>query len=204
MNISRTRRLINQTNINNLLVNDLNDLKFSDVKLSVLADIGRASFIYDMRNIKEVFVFPKIWYRRSLARRVFLGEEPITTVPTSSSAYQFQNSTRNSQTPPSTPKRRTSISSTFTKTKLATKSSTLDSPMLSDEINKIQQSKLQRTNEYLDNQNRFLRKKQNETNEKNVLHNNNSSNWQTLVLVSINLSELEVKMNVGNVMGHVR
>ena len=30
-----------------------------------------------MRNIKEVFVFPKIWYRRSLARRLFLGEESV-------------------------------------------------------------------------------------------------------------------------------
>jgi hypothetical protein len=30
-----------------------------------------------MRNIKEVFVFPKIWYRKSLARRVFLGEDSV-------------------------------------------------------------------------------------------------------------------------------
>ena len=43
----------------------------------MLADIGSSSFIYDLRNIKEVFVFPKIWYRRSLARRLFLGEESV-------------------------------------------------------------------------------------------------------------------------------
>lgn len=50
-------------------------MMLNDVKLSVIADIGMTTFVYDMRNIKEVFVFPKIWYRRSLARRVFLGEE---------------------------------------------------------------------------------------------------------------------------------
>lgn len=54
-----------------------NSNSFNDVKLSVIADIGTTSFVYDMRNIKEVFVFPKIWYRRSLARRVFLGEETV-------------------------------------------------------------------------------------------------------------------------------
>jgi hypothetical protein len=53
----------------------------NDVKLSVLADIGNTSFIYDMRNIKEVFVFPKIWFRRSLARRLFLGEENAAVPP---------------------------------------------------------------------------------------------------------------------------
>lgn len=66
VNISRSRKaLSNQNTLNN------------DVRLSILADVGNTSFVYDMRNIKEVFVFPKIWYRRSLVRRVFLGEEPI-------------------------------------------------------------------------------------------------------------------------------
>jgi len=51
----------------------------NEVKLSVLADIGSSSFIYDMHNIKEVFIFPKIWYRRSLARRLFFGDDPLLT-----------------------------------------------------------------------------------------------------------------------------
>lgn len=49
----------------------------NDVKLSILADIGSSSFVYDMHNIKEVFIFPKIWYRRSLARRLFFGDETV-------------------------------------------------------------------------------------------------------------------------------
>ncbi len=57
----------------------------NEVKLSVLADIGSSSFIYDMHNIKEVFIFPKIWYRRSLARRLFFGDEPLITTYNSGS-----------------------------------------------------------------------------------------------------------------------
>jgi hypothetical protein len=71
----------------------------NDVKLSVLADIGNTSFIYDMRNIKEVFVFPKIWFRRSLARRLFLGEEnaapqtPLTPTPQMPNGESFRMGT---------------------------------------------------------------------------------------------------------------
>jgi hypothetical protein len=58
----------------------------NDVKLSILADVGNSSFVYDMRNIKEVFVFPKIWYRRSLARRVFLGEDSTAAAAAAAAA----------------------------------------------------------------------------------------------------------------------
>lgn len=68
------------------LSSSTNRSSLNDVKLSVIADIGTTSFVYDMRNIKEVFVFPKIWYRRSLARRVFLGEESSTTGTTTAAA----------------------------------------------------------------------------------------------------------------------
>jgi len=44
--------------------------------LLALCDIGSASFKYDMRRLLEILALPKAWYRRSLARRMFLGEEP--------------------------------------------------------------------------------------------------------------------------------
>lgn len=37
-------------------------------------DIGSASFKYDMRRLTEILAFPKAWYRRSIVRRLFLGE----------------------------------------------------------------------------------------------------------------------------------
>ncbi len=40
-----------------------------------ICDIGSASFKYDMRRLTEILALPKAWYRRTLARRLFLGEE---------------------------------------------------------------------------------------------------------------------------------
>jgi hypothetical protein len=143
VNISRSRRLLNQNSSN----------QFNDVKLSVLADISQARFSCDMRNIKEILEFPRIWYRRTLARRLFLGEEPIVT------------NKSNSQSP--------SHHSSFSK------------PLLIKSHH----------NRSFDNPN---------TKQRQSSNHHSASNWQTLVLVSINLSQLEVKMSVGNVLGDVR
>lgn len=132
MNISRSRRHLNQNSSN----------QFNDVKLSVLADIGLAAFSCDMRNIKEILEFPRIWYRRSLARRLFLGEEPIVTNKSPSHPLLIKSHHNRSFDNPSTKQRQSS-------------------------------------------------------------NHHSASNWQTLVLVSINLSQLEVKMSVGNVLGQV-
>jgi len=35
---------------------------------------GKASFKYDMRRLSEILSFPRAWYRRSIARRLFLGD----------------------------------------------------------------------------------------------------------------------------------
>ena len=146
VNISRTRRL-NQNSSN----------QYNDVKLSVLADIERASIVYDMRDLKEILEFPKIWYKSGLARRLFLGEESVKK--------NKSHSNRESQSPP--PYNHHSNSPT----PLLIKSS----QSRSFEYNKKRQ---------------------------NNLHL--ASNWQTLVLVSINLSQLDVRMNVGNVLGQVK
>ena len=42
---------------------------------SAVCDIGSAAFKYDMRRLGEILSFPKSWYRRNLARRLFLGDE---------------------------------------------------------------------------------------------------------------------------------
>lgn len=39
-----------------------------------IIDIGSASFKYDMRRLTEILAFPKAWYRRSIVRRMFLGD----------------------------------------------------------------------------------------------------------------------------------
>lgn len=42
-----------------------------------MCDIGSASFKYDMRRLSEILAFPRAWYRRSIARRLFLGDQTI-------------------------------------------------------------------------------------------------------------------------------
>jgi Fragile site-associated protein C-terminus len=44
------------------------------VRFSTLIDIGSASFKYDMRRLPEILAFPKAWYRRTIVRRLFLGD----------------------------------------------------------------------------------------------------------------------------------
>lgn len=44
------------------------------IRFSALCDVGSASFKYDMRRLTEILAFPKAWYRRSIARRMFLGD----------------------------------------------------------------------------------------------------------------------------------
>ncbi|KAL1138267.1 hypothetical protein AAG570_009956 [Ranatra chinensis] len=39
-----------------------------------IVDIGSASFKYDMRRLTEILAFPKAWYRRTIMRRLFLGD----------------------------------------------------------------------------------------------------------------------------------
>ncbi len=73
-NISRTRYTVMENN-GELL---------NSIQLSVIGQISKAQFEYDIRRFSEILTFPKIWYNRSLARRLFLGDENIPTrIPTS-------------------------------------------------------------------------------------------------------------------------
>lgn len=39
-----------------------------------IVDVGSAWFKYDMRRLSEILAFPKAWYRRTIVRRMFLGD----------------------------------------------------------------------------------------------------------------------------------
>ena len=57
----------------------------NNIQLSVIGQISKAQFEYDIKRFSEILTFPKIWYNRSLARRLFLGDETLpTTIPTAS------------------------------------------------------------------------------------------------------------------------
>ncbi|XP_072351818.1 bridge-like lipid transfer protein family member 1 isoform X7 [Scyliorhinus torazame] len=54
-----------------------NKMETTLINISAVCDIGSASFKYDMRRLSEILAFPKAWYRRSIARRLFLGDQTI-------------------------------------------------------------------------------------------------------------------------------
>uniref|UniRef100_H2YW78 Bridge-like lipid transfer protein family member 1 C-terminal domain-containing protein n=1 Tax=Ciona savignyi TaxID=51511 RepID=H2YW78_CIOSA len=76
MNIVRTRRGTPSLNLEtsqsfNIKINEPQKVV---INLSALLDIGKASFKYDMRRLSEILAFPRAWYRKSIARRIFFGE----------------------------------------------------------------------------------------------------------------------------------
>ncbi|KAH9636968.1 hypothetical protein HF086_008229 [Spodoptera exigua] len=63
--LSRSRKLDFQTD---------QDQSKATVRFSTIVDVGSASFKYDMRRLGEILAFPKAWYRRTIVRRMFLGD----------------------------------------------------------------------------------------------------------------------------------
>ena len=73
INISRTR----------VIVIDQDGQPLNRIQLSAIAQISKAQFEYDIRRFSEILTFPKIWYNRTLARRLFLGDENLpSNLPT--------------------------------------------------------------------------------------------------------------------------
>ncbi|XP_077984720.1 bridge-like lipid transfer protein family member 1 [Glandiceps talaboti] len=73
VNLSRSRR--GQPISSETLTTAGSNARLHDSYTSVVCDVGSASFKYDMRRLTEILAFPKAWYRRSIARRLFLGDE---------------------------------------------------------------------------------------------------------------------------------
>ncbi|OWR42726.1 hypothetical protein KGM_210934 [Danaus plexippus plexippus] len=55
------------------------DQSKATVRFSTIVDVGSASFKYDMRRLSEILAFPRAWYRRSIVRRLFLGDVSVHT-----------------------------------------------------------------------------------------------------------------------------
>ncbi|XP_076826116.1 bridge-like lipid transfer protein family member 1 isoform X2 [Clavelina lepadiformis] len=104
--------------------------------ISTLVDIGKASFKYDMRRLSEILAFPRAWYRRSIARRLFFGD--TTDERSQTDDERFQDS-------PLTPKK--------------------NAPPKSEPASQ-------------------------------------HDDWQAVVLFGLNMSRLDVQMNMSNVMGN--
>ncbi|XP_041357043.1 transmembrane protein KIAA1109-like isoform X2 [Gigantopelta aegis] len=73
VNICRSRKM--EIRMESSMSKSESNIRSNMVHFSAICDIGTASFKYDMRRLSEILALPKAWYRRNLARRLFLGDD---------------------------------------------------------------------------------------------------------------------------------
>ncbi|XP_053786570.1 bridge-like lipid transfer protein family member 1 isoform X10 [Desmodus rotundus] len=185
------------------------------INISAVCDIGSASFKYDMRRLSEILAFPRAWYRRSIARRLFLGDQTIN-LPTSGpgtpdsiegvsqhlspessrKAYcrtweQPSQSASFTHMPPSPSVFSEHLANSTMSPGAAAQS--LKSPA-SVRSRSVSDSSVPRRDS--------LSKTSTPFNKSNKAASQQGTPWETLVVFAINLKQLNVQMNMSNVMGN--
>ncbi|XP_054419437.1 bridge-like lipid transfer protein family member 1 isoform X3 [Pteronotus mesoamericanus] len=185
------------------------------INISAVCDIGSASFKYDMRRLSEILAFPRAWYRRSIARRLFLGDQTIN-LPTSGpgtpdsvegvsqhlspessrKAYcrtweQPSQSASFTHMPPSPSVFSEHVANSAMSPGAAAQS--LKSPA-SARCRSVSDSSVPRRDS--------LSKTSTPFNKSNKAASQQGTPWETLVVFAINLKQLNVQMNMSNVMGN--
>ncbi|MFT7806383.1 uncharacterized protein KIAA1109 homolog isoform X8 [Arapaima gigas] len=168
------------------------------INISAVCDIGSASFKYDMRRLSEILAFPRAWYRRSIARRLFLGDQTVnmgTSIPgTPESAengvqrFSPEASRRSHWRPgdpltPSSPSTFGEHTLSHTKSPAATRSRNMSDSSASrrDSVTRMATPSSTKNSKPSSQQ---------------------GAPWETLVVFAINLKQLNVQMNMSNVMGN--
>ncbi|XP_010290090.1 PREDICTED: uncharacterized protein KIAA1109-like, partial [Phaethon lepturus] len=185
------------------------------INISAVCDIGSASFKYDMRRLSEILAFPRAWYRRSIARRLFLGDQTINlpasgpgtpdsiegvsqhlSPESSRKAYcrtweqpcQSASFTHMAQSPNVFSEHNASSSMSP-----GTASHSLKSPAVTRSRSVSDSSVPQRDT---------LSKTSTPFNKSNKAGSQQGTPWETLVVFAMNLKQLNVQMNMSNVMGN--
>lgn len=142
--------------------------------IPAITDIGSASFKYDMRRLTEILAFPKAWYRRSIVRRMFLGDLSM-----SASHAEEDNSAGTTSAVAKTKSERSPLLNNKDKLRLG----------LEQEGGRPGRGKA-------------FSVESNHSNSPSPDMKSWTA-WETLVLFAINFKKLNVHMNMGNVMGNV-
>ncbi|KAK7904615.1 hypothetical protein WMY93_017222 [Mugilogobius chulae] len=193
------------------------NLEFVKVSLSRMrrtgapsvCDIGSASFKYDMRRLGEILAFPKAWYRRSIARRLFLGDQTIN-LPASGPAtpdsaetqhlspessrkayWRTWDGSSGAQHGPQSPN---VFSEHSTGSNMSPALSHLKSPG-PGRTRSVSDSSAPRRDSMSKTSTPSFAKNGKATGQQ-------GSPWETLVVFAINLKQLTVQMNMSNVMGN--
>ncbi|XP_032872772.1 transmembrane protein KIAA1109 homolog isoform X2 [Amblyraja radiata] len=184
------------------------------INISAVCDIGSASFKYDMRRLSEILAFPRAWYRRSIARRLFLGDQTINfpaSGPVTPDSLESQH-----LSPESTRKAywrtwdQTAQSSSYSHVAQtanvfndhASSNSTSPAGMM----HSVKSPSVIRSRTISDSsasrRDSITKISTTAFNKNGKLANQQAAPWETLVVFAINLKQLNVQMNMSNVMGN--
>ncbi|XP_069702783.1 bridge-like lipid transfer protein family member 1 isoform X3 [Periplaneta americana] len=188
-------------------------LKSSDqgqavIRFSTIIDIGSASFKYDMRRLTEILAFPKAWYRRSIVRRLFLGDLSISA--TYSEGEESSPSSLEDEhllAAPQSLGRSNMLDSSGRNIGdghgLSRSAPTTErSPMLPtrERLRLSLENDISRHARFRDSSGG---RQSSKPDTPSPSEQKSGSAWETLVLFAVNFTRLNVHMNMGNVMGNV-
>jgi hypothetical protein len=178
--ITRSRKLNFESNLPRKSIDQRSSR--AKIRFNSIIDIGAASFKYDMRRLTEILAFPKAWYRRSIIRRLFLGD--LSVQQSNLNDDDMDAAALNSNLNRS-PNEKSPLFLTKQKMKLNLE-------------NEMKGAGTSATAGGAKSKGKFSSPETSTS----PTGDHQYSSWETLVLFAINFTKLNVQMNMGNVMGN--
>ncbi|XP_052898709.1 bridge-like lipid transfer protein family member 1 [Anopheles moucheti] len=193
----------------NIVETSMSSRKHSDqaskatIRFSTIVDIGSASFKYDMRRLTEILAFPKAWYRRSIVRRMFLGD--LGMQQTSMCDLEIPIIPEGSVDGHSMGRSGARDAAMDMESRLGGRGENMNRERLRLSLENIGMgttggsggSSASSTARIKDQKSSSLDSTSSPSDVNQV------TSWETLVLFAINFTKLNVQMNMGNVMGNI-
>ncbi|XP_056616066.1 bridge-like lipid transfer protein family member 1 isoform X1 [Triplophysa dalaica] len=201
VSLSRMRRAGCPAFIDTLLAGKGGKMDTTLINISAVCDIGSASFKYDMRRLSEILAFPRAWYRRSIARRLFLGDQTINLPASGPATPDSVESIAQHLSPESSRK-------AYWRTWDGQTTQHPSSSVFSDATTSHAHLKSPATGRSRSVSDSSAPRRDSVTKTSTPSFRNGKaaaqlgSPWETLVVFAINLKQLNVQMNMSNVMGN--
>ncbi|XP_028932278.1 transmembrane protein KIAA1109 homolog isoform X4 [Ornithorhynchus anatinus] len=185
------------------------------INISAVCDIGSASFKYDMRRLSEILAFPRAWYRRSIARRLFLGDQTINLPASGPGTPDSIEGVSQHLSPESSrkaycrtweqPSQSTSFTHMTQANNVFNEHMTNSNMSPGAAVQNLKSPASIRSRSVSDSsvpRRDSLSKTSTPFNKSNKAASQQGTPWETLVVFAINLKQLNVQMNMSNVMGN--